>query len=560
MQRMKRGLAAPLFFLALSVAALGTVYNAPLPWLATLLCMAGVGWALGTHARQDGSPALTVAVLGFAIWVVATNAWANPSYTNAAIYHPAFLAGGFLVGRRAMNEASLFMAAIAFALVLAGWALWQVAQGEARGQALFAAPATLAATINLLLVPGLVLVTQRARKRWFGVALVVLAAGLAAAASRGGWLALAAGLACALILLRRAGAALGGKSAALVVGILVLGALLPVLLPAQNARHTMFGEGAAQSSLSRVGLYRLALDGVDARSLPFGAGYLSFHYLLDSRAMEVPGYDSATTYFVHNDYLQALLELGIPGLLGMILLAVLPLARAWSSLPRLDEGKRYAAIGLCAGAASMAVHALVDFPFHLPICLLLYGCALGALDAMARTEASMPLAPAEAPRQPRLRRAVVVGIAASAAWLLILPAAAEATAWFGHRQWREDHAQGAAWWFEVARRIAPREWRYHWYAGQFWFGQAEAGAGAGAANQADRAFAAGDAANPREVANVLGRIATHRRFRGVLMAPADPDTMREWVRRAMAIAPRDPVVREQATLALKELSSAQAPR
>src|SRR5262249_26567133 len=156
--------------------------------------------------------------------------------------------------------------------------------------------------------------------------------------------------------------------------------------------------------------------------------------------------------------------------------------------------------------STMAVHALVDFPFYIPICLLLYGTTVGLLDTLA-SGAVIGVA------QPTvLRRAVFAGGAALAAWLLVMPAAAEAAAWVAHRRWREARAESAASWFELARRLAPHDWRYHWYAGQFWFGQAQAGAGGSAARQADRAYAAGDAANPREVANLLGRITIHRRL------------------------------------------------
>src|SRR4026209_2256621 len=49
-----------------------------------------------------------------------------------------------------------------------------------------------------------------------------------------------------------------------------------------------------------------------------GTGYLSFRHLLDSAVVPIVGFEEgSTTYFVHNDYLQVLLELGIPGLAGM---------------------------------------------------------------------------------------------------------------------------------------------------------------------------------------------------------------------------------------------------
>src|SRR5262249_20527217 len=110
-------------------------------------------------------------------------------------------------------------------------------------------------------------------------------------------------------------------------------------------------------------------------------------------------------------------------------------------------------------------------------------------------------------------------------WTLLRPAAAEACALRANQQWRASHAENAAFWFELARRVDPADWRYHWYAGQFWFTQARVAPSAAAADRADAAFAAGVAANPREVKSVIGRLATQRRMRDVLSAPADERTL-----------------------------------
>jgi hypothetical protein len=91
----------------------------------------------------------------------------------------------------------------------------------------------------------------------------------------------------------------------------------------------------------------------------------------------------------------------------------------------------------------------------------------------------------------------------------------------------------------MARRIEPRDWRYHWYAGQFWFATARSNRNATAAQQADESFASGFAANPREVANLTGRIITQRHLRAFLPAPVPSDTLFQWADKAVKLAPRD---------------------
>ena len=162
------------------------------------------------------------------------------------------------------------------------------------------------------------------------------------------------------------------------------------------------------------------------------------------------------------------------------------------------------------------------------------------------------LAPVNAVRERwRTAPARLTGLVISAlvAILLVPPVAAQAAAGHALRLWSDADGQAAAYWFEVARRIERRDWRYHWYAGQFWLAQVEENAHPAAARQADDAFAAGFAANPREPRNLIGRIATHRRFGRLLAAPANAATLREWMDQALSLAPLNAqVLAEQAAV------------
>ena len=465
-----------------------------------------------------------------------TNLWANPSYTAAAPYHAAFLVSGFLLGRRAGPEgaAVLLKAAILFALALAGWALWQrVGENAARSQALFQSPATLGATLNLILLPVLVVLAWGPRRPILAIAALLLVAGMAAAGSRGAWLAGAAGGTLALYLARRAGV-WRGRSAlsavATIVGLgIVLGGLLSVYLD-------------IGSSVARLNLYAIALTGLATTSLALGSGYLAFYYLLESARGSVAGFAEVGTYFVHNDYLQTLLELGIPGLILLLGLVALPLSRALRAASEASPDRRLIAIAAAAALGSMATHALVDFPFYVPVCLLIYGAAVGLLDSLQAVETSV-----------RVPGVVVVAGATLGLWILVTPLAAYLAAGHAGHEWRLARGESAAYWFEVARRIEPRDWRYHWYAGQFWYAQAAANQRPEAARLADAAFAAGYAANPREARNLVGRISAHLRLRSLLAEPVDAATLREWADRALALAPLDRMVQAERKLVLQGL-------
>ena len=392
----------------------------------------------------------------FAGWIVLSNELFNPSYAAAAPFHAAFLLGGFLLARQ-KDGASLYRVALLAAFVLSVWAVLQFARGE-RAHAVFDTPATLAATLNLVLLPGLAYWAWGRRNASLLPLLVIVLGGLAATQSRGGWLAFGAGAVMAIVLARRCGLPVRKP--------LMAGAAALVALGFALAQHS------AVSSRARLALYDSALQSMSA---PFsGVGYLSFYY-----------YGDTTTYFVHNDYLQTLLELGIPGLAALLAMVLLPLALGWRALPGLKRDQQVVVVGVSAAIAATATHALVDYPFYVPACLLLFGAAVGVLDSQ------LPGFKEEIHRVPR---AIV---AALSLWVLVTPVVAEAASAYAQRQWRRSDSESAAYWFEFARRVTPRDWRYHWYAGQFW--QAVSlGGNRRAAELAEAAFAAGRAANSRE--------------------------------------------------------------
>ncbi|MGA8004543.1 MAG: hypothetical protein WCA17_00430, partial [Burkholderiales bacterium] len=118
-------------------------------------------------------------------------------------------------------------------------------------------------------------------------------------------------------------------------------------------------------------------------------------------------------------------------------------------------------------------------------------------------------------------------------------------AYWGRRQLGDGRTLAAAYWLQVASRLQPRDWRYHWYLGQFWQGQAFAGGGANAVRFALREFDAGLRANPLEVSSLLGRISTFRLLGQELPQPASASQLEAWSSQALAMAPLMPQVRRE---------------
>jgi hypothetical protein len=173
---------------------------------------------------------------------------------------------------------------------------------------------------------------------------------------------------------------------------------------------------------------------------------------------------------------------------------------------------------------------------------VLYGALLGALDRRLNGP-TLAVSPAWSSK-PWLRP-VRAGALTIAAVIVLRPVAAEAAAEWGLRKSRAGEGQSAALWLGTAQLIDSRDWRYHWYAGQFWDAQATQSGRREAARLAAEAYAAGFDANSLEVRNLLGKIVVHRRHRQLLDDPADNRTLQEWLAQAQALAPLSPDVKRE---------------
>lgn len=484
---------------------------------------------------------LAVAVWVYGGWTILHTAFLSRTYSAAGLFDPMFLLAGFALGRSAdERQRARCYGAFAFLIgALAIWSVLQLALGEKRGHALFEAASTHATVVNAALAPVLVAIVLFGSNWRLKVLGAILFAGLCATGSRGGFLALAGAMAVTWIWVHRASWRWG--SIGLIALLFGCGAIAVALAGAFGIWDGRLAEPAGalanlDSARSRLELYELAWS---TSTFGVGIGYLGFRYVLEIGRAQVPSYsDNSFTYFVHNDYLQTLLELGSPGLvalLAMVLLAV----RAGVRAARATEKERHESTAVLAGVLTIALHAAVDFPLHLPLSLLLFGFGLGMLDRLSEPDARRDLPAGQA------QRLVTLVLALGLTALLARSVIGEAASTYAARKWLVGETRAAAYGFELARRIDGRDWRHHLYAGQFWFAQAADNKEPEQARLADAAFAAAMAANPLEPTSVLGRVHTQVTYRSILTSPAPAPLVRAWAEQALMLAPLNPEVRKE---------------
>jgi len=509
--------------------------------------LAGAAWKV--DRPEWGLSWLALAVAGYAATVLLSAFAVSSAYTAAGLFHPLLLALSYVVLRSCSDREERAIAYFcgAVGLFIGAWGLLQTAALDAaRASAFFETPATYAAVLGLILLPLLAATAMGRRDIAVMLAAAWLAAAIFAADSRGALLALAAGAGAVVILgtrarlLQRRGVA--SMLLALAVGWAGAYAIRATTVPDAPAPGI---EVRAESSISRLELFALAWKARHEQPLS-GSGYLTFGYVLEQNRAQVPSYgESSETAFVHNDYLQTLLELGPIGLLAFMGLTVLPPVQAYRRLPELPLERRAVVVAAAAALAGLSTHALVDFPFYIPACLLFYGALLGALDRRLSPNAVAIPRSWRTGSWYRPARAAALTIAAV---VVLRPVAAEMAAKQGLRMSLAGDAQSTAFWIGAAQRLEPRDWRYHWYAGQFWEMQAARGGNPEAARLAADAYAAGLAANPLEVRNLLGVISVHRQHGPRLDAPADRAAFETWLARAEALAPLNAAVRGERAL------------
>jgi O-antigen ligase len=258
------------------------------------------------------------------------------------------------------------------------WYQWGV-QGISRPSGTFYNPNFLAsflAAAAVLSLGSAIFPPRESRERSAGAILMGLSAAafmagaLLLSGSRGGVLALAAGL---VVLL-------GGRSLLLSFTGLAGGLLALLLIPNPLIARLIELGRLDVYAYSRFAIWNSALT-MMADHPGFGVGLGQFKYFAPRYAFPVETHWARygrVAETAHNEYLQAGAELGLPGLIMVAALLGVALFAACRAVMKQPPAGRGPTVTLCAPLAVLLVHAAVDFPLHVPpVALLLVLLAAG---------------------------------------------------------------------------------------------------------------------------------------------------------------------------------------
>ncbi|HEY7372471.1 MAG TPA: O-antigen ligase family protein [Polyangia bacterium] len=437
------------------------------PKLAVLLIAGGVGlaaWVLawGRGARQAGGPALRAglaAVVGTTLLAAAVAAVRGPPgapYALGEIARLAAIVGAAAAAAQAARDAvwrrRLFEAIAIAAGLVSLLGLLQHLRLLPFALPIISVPGSTFGNRNMggeavaMSLPFLLAVlasrSGRAPRPWLAVGLLLLALiYLAATRARGAWIGAAAGLA-AYLAVRRPSVSRRGALLALPIGAAVL---LAVVLPGRwqprDARDTKRYEPGARVVLdavdptssvvrTRLGLWRRTLAVYREHPLT-GVGPGNFSVLFPRYAEPGAAADGVMSATMvprrpHNELLERLTEtgpLGLAAFVGLCAAAFVTagaIGRAARAQPaRTDTvGDLDAAAAGAGGVAASLGCGLTAFPLAMPATALLFGVALGVLDALAPAARGAARADPPAPARPRRGAAVVAAaIVVGACWL-----------------------------------------------------------------------------------------------------------------------------------------------
>lgn len=227
-----------------------------------------------------------------------------------------------------------------------------------------------AAFLNLFMLPQmslLLLSNQKAKERLFGVVVIFLTfLAIIQISSRGAFIALAA---ASLLLVGLAMIKRQWKNILLVCCIVLAVLLVDHFFSSTELRKDL-------QSPSRLHLLSSTIDMIkDGHWYGVGNGMFRILYPTYRHTEEL-----SAGFFVHNDYLQVLLELGVPGLILLLVIITILIGKVYVLLRYADDiSGGYLYLGLFAALLSVAIHSMVTFNFYLPAILVVAGLYSGMI-------------------------------------------------------------------------------------------------------------------------------------------------------------------------------------
>ncbi len=504
--------------------------------------------------RQQERPftltGINAALVGFCLLLLINALYLNPACYAGGIYFPATLLIAFIVAscRSVWLTQTGFKIFCAVIGLIAVWALVQWLTGwgflgrkSARALALFPSTNILATVLNLGLMPVLsYYLLGRGGRGVYGLTLLLFA-GLLTTQSRGGYLGLLSGVLFLVTFVGKAEVVTQWRRYRRVavgfLAVLVFFKFYAWLGLANWSTDAVFATLMYGDTSNRWEIYQVAWKGL-AEHLWVGIGYYNFGYYFE--AHKVPPFLDRRIIFVHNDYLEFALETGLLGLGLFLLLIVAVYGQLFKFRQQAMAGQRLPLI-LSAGAiTSMLAHALVDYPFYIPVLMAVFGAYLGIINQqlidMGATHWQLQKMSTQyflGLRSGFIGNALVIGLLA---WLG-LPAFALVAANYSSYRLLTGDVQQALLWSGVARTLQPRTAGYYWKEGVIWRDQGVAQNRPDLVEKSNVIFSKGLEVNPFEVNNLLEKTALHRKYRTLLKQPASHQDIMTWINHAKSLQP-----------------------
>lgn len=493
---------------------------------------------------------ISASLVVFCLLLLINALYLNPSYYVGGIYFPATLFITFLVasccpiwliqtGFKIFCTVIALIAVWAFVQWLTGWGF--LGEKSARTLALFSSTNILATMLNLGLMPVLAYyLLGYGGRNVYGLVLLLFAA-LLTTQSRGGYLGLLSGILFLMTLVGRAAVATEWQRyravAAGFLGVLVFFKLYAWLGLSSWSMDSVFATLRYGDSSNRWELYQVAWNGL-AEHLWLGIGYYNFGYYFE--AHKVPPFLDRRIIFVHNDYLEFALETGLLGLGLFLLLIVAVYGQLFKFRQRAMQEQRLPLILSATAITSMLAHALVDYPFYIPVLMAVFGAYLGIINQqfidMGATHRQLPKIPTQyfsALRSGFISNVLVISLLV---WLG-LPVFASIFADYGLYRLQHIDAQRGLYWHGVARIMQPRTASYYQREGVIWRSLGIAQTRPDLMEKSNAVFSKGVEVNPFEVNNLLEKIALHRQYGAMLKQPASHQDIMTWVNHAKNLQP-----------------------
>jgi O-antigen ligase len=451
---------------------------------------------------------------------------------------------------------------IATFVILSVWGLFQYTSGSAyliymgnRANAIFITPNSFAASINVILVPAIVFYLMGAKNnRALFYTLLILFSALLVTQSRGGWVAFISSIIFLSILIKTLSFKLDRlRLKNLIIGMIAVFAIYSTVtltgLERINSEYSMnedlnhiIRSDNLDSTLShRFELYDIAWQLIKQKPL-FGHGFYTYQYY-KSRDLKPP-YAGGVTRFVHNDYLQLWMEIGVLGVAAFVMLFIALVYFLFKLINKVTDTEKMIMLAIITGLSSFYVHALVDFVFYVPFLLFILSCSLGLFNQIVN-KYYKPIYIINLYfkfiRFNILR--VITGLVIIC--LLSPPAIAQMAYDEAVRRVQKLNIKDALPLYEIARQFAPYESDYYWDEGAVLMNAVKLNQHKLSADRADDLFSKGMKANFYAANNRLARAELHRDYGYLLANPKDLNDVLSWNKEALYWRPYDPIIQAE---------------